>query len=270
MGEKFQLNKRVFHIIFSLIILFLLDIIYPLSAFSTETLSSVSRVVFEESINNECVQEVLKDLDLELVKSSNSVSAITNRRNCIWPLGEAKEAIVSNSRFLDLYPSDFDAHLNRGIAEESLKRWEDAEKDYQWIIERYPNETFVLYNLANVKGSLNDWLTAKTLFGKAASVRPEFAMASSSKALVSYQLGEFEDLESELRILIRRYPMFADARAALSACLSRKGLTGEAKSHWAAAIGLDARYKDQDWLLNTRRWPPTPTHDLMQFLNSKS
>ena len=69
-----------------------------------------------------------------------------------------------------------------------------------------------------------------------------------------------------IRAIIKRYPMFADARAALSALLWREGLRGEAKSHWAAVAGLDSRYKSEDWLLNVRRWPPQPSKDLMSFL----
>ena len=48
--------------------------------------------------------------------------------------------------------------------------------------------------------------------------------------------------------------------------LWKKGLTGEAESHWAAAAGLDNRYRNKDWLLNVRHWPPQPINDLMAFL----
>ena len=54
--------------------------------------------------------------------------------------------------------------------------------------------------------------------------------------------------------MIRRYPLFADARAALSALLWQRGASGEAESHWAAASGLDNRYRDGEWLLQIRRW----------------
>jgi len=183
---------------------------------------------------------------------------------------DVQNVIDFHSKTLALSQLDFDAHLNRGIAEEALGRWEDAEKDYQWILDRKPNESSVLYNLGNVKGSQGEWSMAEVLFKQATLERPGFVMAKSSKILAEYQLGEFDELESELRMLIRQYPMFADARAALTAFLWHQGCYGEAESHWAAVIGLDARYKDQDWLLNTRRWPPTPTKDLMKFLNLKS
>ena len=78
--------------------------------------------------------------------------------------------------------------------------------------------------------------------------------------------SRLEEAELELRKIIRKYPMFADARAALSALLWHKGFFGEAESHWAAGTGLDDRYKQQDWLIHIRRWPSGPTKDLLAFL----
>ena len=115
-------------------------------------------------------------------------------------------------------------------------------------------------------GSMDNWTEAKKFFSQAASLNNAVAMARSSEALAIYQLGDFELAENKIRILIRKYPLFADARAALSALLWRKGFQGEAESNWAAASGLDIRYRDKDWLLNIRRWPPKPTNDLIAFL----
>jgi predicted Zn-dependent protease len=95
-------------------------------------------------------------------------------------------------------------------------------------------------------------------------------MARSSTALAAYQLGDLAGAERELRNLIRRYPLFADARAALTALLWQKGAKGEAESNWAAASGLDPRYRQGEWLLETRRWPPKPVAALEQFLALES
>ena len=91
-------------------------------------------------------------------------------------------------------------------------------------------------------------------------------MARSSAALAAFQLGDRAEAERQLRNLIRRYPLFADARAGLTALLWQKGARGEAESNWAAASGLDPRYRQQEWLLSTRRWPPVPVESLAQFL----
>ena len=85
-------------------------------------------------------------------------------------------------------------------------------------------------------------------------------------ALADFQLGDLDLAEKELRNIIRRYPLFADARAALTALLWRKGESGEAESHWASAAGLDPRYRQPEWLLEIRRWPPVPTQALSDFL----
>ncbi|PZV12308.1 MAG: hypothetical protein DCF21_15810, partial [Leptolyngbya sp.] len=65
----------------------------------------------------------------------------------------------------------------------------------------------------------------------------------------------------------RRYPSFADARAALTAALWGEGMSGEAESNWVAVVGLDARYKDLDWVSTVRRWPPTMVAALEKFLH---
>ena len=117
-----------------------------------------------------------------------------------------------------------------------------------------------------MRGSEGDWAEARSLYGRASEARPGFAMARSSEALAAWQEGDQVWAEAELRKLIRRYPLFADARAALSALLWQRGASGEAESHWAAASGLDNRYRDGEWLLQIRRWPPVPTADLMAFL----
>ena len=91
-------------------------------------------------------------------------------------------------------------------------------------------------------------------------------MARSSAALAAFQLADLDSAETELRRIIRRYPLFADARAGLTALLWRRGASGEAESHWASASGLDPRYRQQEWLLEIRRWPPEPVSALGDFL----
>ena len=134
------------------------------------------------------------------------------------------------------------------------------------LLELDPEDAAALYNLGNLRASQGDWNAAEALYGRAVKARPDFAMARSRQALAAYQLGDLKTAEVELRQLIRQYPMFADARAALSGLLWQQGSHGEAQSHWAAAAGLDNRYRQLDWLRQIRRWPPKPTADLIAFL----
>lgn len=69
-----------------------------------------------------------------------------------------------------------------------------------------------------------------------------------------------------MRNLVRKYPRFADMRAALTAALWVNGQQGEAESNWVATIGLDSRYKNLDWVAHTRRWAPSLVDALEKFL----
>jgi tetratricopeptide (TPR) repeat protein len=198
-------------------------------------------------------------------------AAWSNRGNVQLALGDAAAAIADQTHAIELDPESPDPHLNRGTAEEALQRWDAAEADYRWILDANavagePPDASALYNLGNVQGSRGDWPAARESFVQAADSRPGFAMARSSAALAAFQLGELDQAELELRRLIRRYPLFADARAGLTALLWRRGASGEAESHWASASGLDPRYRQPEWLLEIRRWPPEPVQALADFL----
>ena len=208
--------------------------------------------------------------DQVLQRAPEDASAWSNRGNVLLALGDAEAAIAAQDRAMELDPTNADPHLNRGTAEEALGRWDAAAADYHWVLERDPADASALYNLGNVAGSLGDWPAARACFAQAAQVRPGFAMARSSAALAAYQQGDLQEAERELRNLIRRYPLFADARAGLTALLWSKGARGEAESHWAAASGLDPRYRQGEWLQQIRRWPPVPIQALDQFLRLAS
>lgn len=210
--------------------------------------------------------EALPLWDAVLEEAPEQAEAWSNRGNVRLALGDPEGAIADQDRAISLDPVSPDPRLNRGTAEEALGQWQAAADDYGWILERDPRDASALYNLGNVQGSLGDWSSARLSYRAAADARPGFAMARSSAALAAFQLGDLEAAEQELRSVIRRYPLFADPRAALTALLWSRGARGEAESHWSSASGLDPRYRQSEWLLQIRRWPPRPVHALEQFL----
>ncbi len=228
------------------------------------------RSLFEHALLSTRKGDLKKALSLWdqfLEVAPKDAAALSNRGNVRLALGDPEGAIKDQTKAIDISPLENDPYLNRGLAEEALLDWSAAARDYKVILERNPDDPSALYNLGNVLASQSDWLEAETLYNKAAIAKVDFVIARSSRALAKYQLGNFDAAEEELRKLILRYPMFADARAALSALLWREGSFGEAESHWAAASGLDPRYRNNGWLLDVRRWPPKPAADLMAFLS---
>ena len=227
------------------------------------------RFLFEKALqesNDGDFLQAEKDWSYYLNNNPDDAAALSNRGNVRLALGDPQGAIIDQTKAIEISPEDLDPYLNRGIAKEALQLWEEASIDYKYVLKNNPNDVSALYNLGNVMGSMDNWIEAKRLFSKAASSNNAIAMARSSEALAIYQLDDLELAEKKIRILIRKYPLFADARAALSALLWRKGFIGEAESNWAAAAGLDIRYREKNWLLHIRRWPPKPTNDLIAFL----
>ena len=246
----------------------LLSTIFIFSPFSLHA-KVLPKFIFEKALQESKDGDFMqaeKDWNLYLNENPDDAAALSNRGNIRLALGDPQSAINDQTKAIEISPEDLDPYLNRGIAEEALQRWDDAIKDYNYVLKNNPKDISALYNLGNVMGSMDNWIEAKRLFSQAASSKNAIAMASSNEALAIYQLGDLDLAEKKIRILIRKYPLFADARAALSALLWRKGFTGEAESNWAAAAGLDIRYRKKNWLLNIRRWPPNPTNDLIAFL----
>ena len=255
-----MINMRVFEALLLLSIVFV-----PFSLQAKAFPKNLFEKALQESKDGNFIQAE-KDWSFYLNENPNDPAALSNRGNIRLALGDPQGAIKDQTMAIEISPDDLDPYLNRGIAEESLHLWEEAGKDYKYVLKNNPKNVSALYNLGNVMGSMGNWIEAKKLFSQAASSNNVIAMARSSEALAIYQLGDLELAEKKIRILIRKYPLFADARAALSALLWRKGYSGEAESNWAAAAGLDMRYREKDWLLNIRRWPPKPTNDLISFL----
>ncbi|WP_143703395.1 tetratricopeptide repeat protein [Prochlorococcus marinus] len=228
------------------------------------------KMLFDRGLQESRDGDFLKALDTweQFLKlSPEDAAALSNRGNVRLLLGDPEGAIVDQKRAINLLPEEIDPYMNKGIAEEVLGKWDEAVKDYELILAREPNNSLALFNLASAKGSQGDWLQAEEFFDKAANVQPGFVLARISKALANYQLKNFDQAESDLRAIIRKYPMFPDSRAALTALLWKRGLVGEAESNWIAVAGLDNRFLDRNWLEDSLRWPPDPLKDLLAFID---
>jgi tetratricopeptide (TPR) repeat protein len=191
----------------------------------------------------------------------------SNRGNSRVSQGKLPEAIADYDRSISLAPEISDAYLNRGAAREGLGEWTAAIADYQKVLALEPDDAMAYNNLGNAHAGQGDWQGAKAYFYRASELDSSFAFAQANYALALYQLDETPAAIKKLKDLARKYRDFPDVRAALAAALWQNGQRGEAESHWVAAIGLDARYRDLDWVQNNRRWPPLLVAALDSFLH---
>lgn len=197
----------------------------------------------------------------------NNPAAWSNRGNARVSQNKLEGAIADFNQAIELAPDAPDPYLNRGTALEAQGKYQAAIADYNRVLTLNPDDAMAYNNLGNAESGQGDWEKALTDYQKAAEIAPNFAFARANAALVYYQIGKTKEAITEMRNLVRKYPMFPDVRAALTAILWSAGQQGEAESHWVAAVGMDNRYQDIDWVKNIRRWPPQMVAALDKFLN---
>lgn len=201
-----------------------------------------------------------------ITKFPDNPAVWSNRGNVRIGQYKLAEAITDFDRSIELAPEYPDAYLNRGIAYEGQQRWTEAIADYNRVLAISPEDPIAYNNRGNAFAGQQQWQEALQDYQQAAAIAPNFAVARGNAALVTYQIGDHLEAVRQMRNLVRKYPMFADIRASLAAALWVEGQQGEAESNWVAAVGLDGRYQDLDWVSNIRRWPPTMVIALSKFL----
>ncbi|CAC5344651.1 MULTISPECIES: tetratricopeptide repeat protein [Planktothrix] len=193
----------------------------------------------------------------------------SNRGNVRVSQNQLNPAISDYNQSIELAPNFPDSYLNRGVAYEGLGEWEKAIADYNQVLAINPNDPVAYNNRGNAEAGLEKWSAALLDYQTASDLDKNYSFARGNYALTLYQLGETELALKTMNNLVRKYPNFADMRAALTACLWDIGKPGEAESNWVAVVGLDARYKNINWVKTVRRWPPKLVTALNNFLNLK-
>ena len=193
----------------------------------------------------------------------------SNRGNARISQNKLDEAIADFNKSIEIAPDQPGPYVNRGIAWEGMGQWEKAIADYDQALAIDSDDPVTLNNRGNAYGGLGKWEEARDDFETASNLRPGFAMPRINVALSNYEIGAKLEATRQMRNLVRRFPMSADTRAALTAMLWDSGQRGEAESNWVSAVALDARYKDLDWVAHIRRWPPSLVDSLQNFLDFK-
>ncbi len=203
----------------------------------------------------------------ELIEEFPRNPAVWSNRGNVRVIQDKLDAAIADFdraiAITDRYP---DPYLNRGIAYELKQDWQHAIADYNQVLEIDPQDPVAYNNRGNAEAGQHKWRDALADYEQASAIAPDLATARANIALVTYQIGDHQEALRQIRNLVRKYPNFADVRAAITAILWVEGQQGEAESNWVAAVGLDPRYQDLDWVASIRRWPPDMVKALEKFL----
>ncbi|MCO5553662.1 hypothetical protein L7F22_032269 [Adiantum nelumboides] len=230
--------------------------------------AAVSKRVKLKDVENPKMQEALRaavsgDLETaeklfsELIKEEpQSASAWSNRGSVRISLRLFEDARSDLTQAIDLAPDAPVPLLNRAIALEALGRYEEAINDCKSAIERDPEEYAAWFNLGNVDARVKNYEEALTAYERASLLAPGIAGYRLKEALILFQLQRSQEAKKLLQGLVRKYPNYTEAHAALAAVLWSEGDRSRAEEQFSEATKREPLYGDLRWVSTELLWPP--------------
>ena len=124
------------------------------------------------------------------------------------------------------------------------RKYRTAEKQYQTILEKDPNNVDALSNLGVVYFRTGKIGTAESTLKKALAIAPNDAYVLTTLGIVHYRQSRFDEALKELRKAIEINPNSATAHNYLGITASQKGRQQEAEKEMLQAIAEDPNYAE--------------------------
>ncbi len=122
--------------------------------------------------------------------------------------------------------------------------YREAEKGYEKILAKAPNNLYALSNLGVVRFRSGKLKLAEEAFRKAIAVAPEDAFSHCTLGIVSYSGGKYDEAVNELTKALAINPKNATAHNYLGITASQKGWQEAALKEMETAAALDPQYAD--------------------------
>lgn len=142
-------------------------------------------------------------------------------------------------RLLKSNPDDISFRFNLGAACERLGKYEDAEKEFRWIIKKDPNNALALnylgYMFADRGVNLKE---SKGLIERALAIEPENGAFLDSYAWVLYKMGRYDEALEQMKKAIQfdiGDPVVYDHQGDIYFALNQDEL---ARQSWSKALEL--------------------------------
>ena len=123
-------------------------------------------------------------------------------------------------------------------------KYRTAEKQYQTILEKDPNNLDALSNLGVVYFRSGKTETAESTLKKALAIAPNDASVLTTLGIVHYRQSKFDEALKELRKAVEINPNSATAHNYLGITASQKGRQQEAEKEMLQAIAEDPNYAE--------------------------
>jgi tetratricopeptide (TPR) repeat protein len=153
-------------------------------------------------------------------------------------------ALEHFTRATQLQPRFAEAHSNRGVAFQALKRWDEALASFRRVLEIDPRHADALFNQAIVLGEMQRWPQALESYERLLRVRPDHALAWNNRGNVLLQLKRADEAMSSYERALAIRPDYPDAAFNRASALYKAGRRDEALAGYERVIGLRADHAE--------------------------
>ena len=190
-------------------------------------------------------------------------------------MGKCKEGMEDFNSAISLAKDEPDPYLGRGVAYECQGKYEEAIQDYITANEKniaisltHSEDPVTYNNRANAEMKIKRYQEALDHYRKAYTLQPDYVFPKAGEALALYEMKEDALAVKKIRLLLLKYPEFADMHAALACLYSEQGDNTKAVKEWNIARQQDYRYTRWEWVTNIRKWPPRIVESYDKFLST--
>lgn len=141
-------------------------------------------------------------------------------------------------------PPDLAGLAREGKDQFDRGNYREAEKLYEKILAKAPNNLYALSNLGVVRFRAGKLRLAEEAFKKAIAVAPEDAFSHCTLGIVYYSQGKYDEAVNELTKALAINPKNATAHNYLGITASQKGWQEAAQKELETATALDPNYAD--------------------------
>jgi len=172
-------------------------------------------------------------LGLSMVIALTTLGICAHQQVSYW-----NNSITLFSHAIEVTQNNYVAHYNRGVAYNSIGRYEDAIKDYKQAARINPDYSEANYNLGLAYGKLGRQQEAIEAFKQAIRIKPDYAEAYINLGVTYDELGRRQEAIEAYKQAIRIKPDYAKAYLNLGVTYYRLGRYKDAVEPYKQAIKI--------------------------------
>ena len=161
---------------------------------------------------------------------------------------DLRDSLEVASDMVRKFPDNIGLRLNKASWNMLLEQWDYAKKEYDWVLERDPQNVAALYYRAYVFEKQHRYKFARKDYETMLSVVPGNFNGQLGLALLCQKDMRPSEAMDRLNILIQQYPDSAVAYAARAGLEAERGQNEVAEYDFSEAMRLDP--SNSDYILN--------------------